>query len=739
VTALNNATANELVTVGSTTTELDAESNLTFNGTSFEVENSSNGRGVQLNTNSEIKSLDGASWLHLQRYVDGNVAIGNNSNANLYVANKIGIGTSSPSAKLHIAEGFAYIYKTNDVGKLELRDSRASYDAEISQRSDGRISLATRAGTYGSNGSIEILDSGSVGIGTTSPGEKLDLRGGNFRVGGFNTGSDYGAIFTPADSASYWHIYNDTNGELAFGRSATIGSSEKMRIDSSGNVGIGQTSPSARLDVVASGNTGIEVTGGDGYLAGYFATSFDYVSKFVSTDASAAIVIEDSNSTSNANRVQVVGDVMELVASNSKRIELSSGSVVINQDSDNVNFRVESNGNQNMLFVDGGNDRVGIGTNSPAGTLHVEDSDGSNLARFKDSDSSYAGIIIAGDTNGGHIGNSGGYAGEGIYFQDSAEVMRFYAAGSEQMRLTGTGRLGIGTSSPDRKLHVQGSAIVSSVFKGTSATGHLIDLVSDNATDGYNGIRFYETTNHRMSLSHIQTGTRGYMQIGNSWASGSEILVVDGDNQRVGIGTTSPGAKLDVDVAGSNGGMRVISSSDSKIAHFRLAGGSRELLQIGGESDSVSKVQIGTSATSAPAIEIDSSDDVKITESLGIGVAASSTTGRLDCSNDVVAFSTSDKRLKENIKPLDSALDKVLQISGVEFDWKELTEEEKKTIHGNEGHDVGVIAQEIEEVLPEVVTTRDSGYKAVKYEKIVPLLIEAIKEQQQQIEELKNG
>jgi multidrug efflux pump subunit AcrB len=139
------------------------------------------------------------------------------------------------------------------------------------------------------------------------------------------------------------------------------------------------------------------------------------------------------------------------------------------------------------------------------------------------------------------------------------------------------------------------------------------------------------------------------------------------------------------------------------------------------------------------AMTIDSSQDVKIEESLGIGVAASSTTGRLDCSNDVVAFSTSDKRLKENIKPLDNALNKIKKINGVEFDWKELTEEEKKTIHGNKGHDVGVIAQEIEEVLPEVVTTRDSGYKAVKYEKIVPLLIQAIKEQQQQIEELKNG
>ena len=137
------------------------------------------------------------------------------------------------------------------------------------------------------------------------------------------------------------------------------------------------------------------------------------------------------------------------------------------------------------------------------------------------------------------------------------------------------------------------------------------------------------------------------------------------------------------------------------------------------------------------AIEIDSSRDVKITESVGIGVAANGTAGRLDCSNDVVAFASSDKRLKENIKPLDNALDKINKINGVEFDWKKLTEKEKETIHGNTGHDVGVIAQEIEEVLPEVVTTRDSGYKAVKYEKIVPLLIEAIKELKQEIEDLK--
>ena len=113
-----------------------------------------------------------------------------------------------------------------------------------------------------------------------------------------------------------------------------------------------------------------------------------------------------------------------------------------------------------------------------------------------------------------------------------------------------------------------------------------------------------------------------------------------------------------------------------------------------------------------------------------------STAGRIDATNDIVAYSSSDRRLKENIKPIDNALEKVKQISGVEFSWKLLTELEKKTIHGNLGDDIGIIAQEIEEILPLAVTTRKNGYKAVKYEKIIPLLIEAIKSQQNQIEDL---
>ena len=80
-----------------------------------------------------------------------------------------------------------------------------------------------------------------------------------------------------------------------------------------------------------------------------------------------------------------------------------------------------------------------------------------------------------------------------------------------------------------------------------------------------------------------------------------------------------------------------------------------------------------------------------------------------------------------------SDIEKVKQLNGVTFEWIDAPE-----IHSNEGSDIGVIAQEVEKVLPEIVTTRDNGYKAVRYEKIVALLIQAIKEQQLQIDELKS-
>ena len=153
--------------------------------------------------------------------------------------------------------------------------------------------------------------------------------------------------------------------------------------------------------------------------------------------------------------------------------------------------------------------------------------------------------------------------------------------------------------------------------------------------------------------------------------------------------------------------------------------------QYGGE---IKYYETTVGSTITKKLELSAIDELSFvidgTAKLTVEDASASLTVPLSSTNDIIAYASSDKRLKENITPISKPLDKLKQIGGYEFDWND-----KQNVH--EGHDVGVIAQEIEAILPELVQTRDSGYKAVSYEKLVALLIEAVKEQQSQIDELK--
>ena len=115
--------------------------------------------------------------------------------------------------------------------------------------------------------------------------------------------------------------------------------------------------------------------------------------------------------------------------------------------------------------------------------------------------------------------------------------------------------------------------------------------------------------------------------------------------------------------------------------------------------------------------------------------------GDLHVDGDVIAFSstTSDRRLKDNIVTIDSAVEKVEKLRGVEYDWNATSRKGQ--------HDMGVIAQEIEEVFPYLVREKElqtgdfadnpTKYKTVDYEKLNGLLIEAIKELSAEVKELK--
>jgi|VirMetMinimDraft_7_1064189.scaffolds.fasta_scaffold01028_2 hypothetical protein len=132
------------------------------------------------------------------------------------------------------------------------------------------------------------------------------------------------------------------------------------------------------------------------------------------------------------------------------------------------------------------------------------------------------------------------------------------------------------------------------------------------------------------------------------------------------------------------------------------------------------------------AVELYYSNAKKLETTTG-GIAV---TGAITATGDVTAFFTSDKNLKQNIVNIDNSLDKVSKLNGVYYNWtKEALEKNKHLVDEKE---VGVIAQDVEAVLPELVATREDGSKAVRYERLCAVLIESVKELKKEIELLKN-
>jgi len=291
-----------------------------------------------------------------------------------------------------------------------------------------------------------------------------------------------------------------------------------------------------------------------------------------------------------------------------------------------------------------------------------------------------AGLTITGNNYIQFLGTSGG-GGEGIKFLDTADGNR-------------------------EALHFPGNNLV--VLSNRSSNG-IIEIRSNNSTPGSSG----ETLSARF------TATGSFV---------SKSLAVEGSGSGIFSVEGSIGSLFSVD----DGLDDVIFAANNVSGTPVISANADNTVQLGKLGGFGIVISGSTPAPNDSQAKIIITGSIHTSGSLGVGMAANSTIGRIDAKNDVVAFSTSDKRLKDNITPIENALNKISQVQGIEFDWIP-----KEGVHGNEGHDVGVIAQEIEKVLPEVVTTRDNGYKAVKYEKIIPLLVEAIKELQEEIKELK--
>ena len=230
------------------------------------------------------------------------------------------------------------------------------------------------------------------------------------------------------------------------------------------------------------------------------------------------------------------------------------------------------------------------------------------------------------------------------------------------------------------------------------------------------------------------TLTDGGVLLGRGTGAITAMSVLADGEMIVGDGTTAPVAESGATLRTSIG---VGTGDDVEFNTLTVGDGSNTAPSITNSGDTNTGIYFPgadkVGITAGGTLEVDvSTNGMELVSSLGVGASPSGTTGEIRATNDITAFYSSDKRLKDNITPITDPLSKLSQLGGYTFDWIP-----KEGIHSHEGRDVGVIAQEVEEVLPEVTTTRDNGYKAVKYEKIVPLLIECIKAQQSQIDDLK--
>ena len=219
---------------------------------------------------------------------------------------------------------------------------------------------------------------------------------------------------------------------------------------------------------------------------------------------------------------------------------------------------------------------------------------------------------------------------------------------------------------------------------------------------------------------------------------------------RVGIGTTAPEGKVhifqsDANVAPDSDGDDLVIESDADTGISILSGegsGETGALIFGSDNDAFgaglqysyhgSSLRLMT-ANSGHSLQFATDNNttaMTIDSSQNALFNANISGSQIEASGDVIAFGSSDERLKDNIKPITEPLWKVSQIGGYTFDWNDKQETYK-------GSDIGVVAQEIHKILPEIVTERGNGYLAVKYEKIVPLLIESIKELKKEVDDIK--
>ncbi len=660
----------------------------------------------------------------------------------------VGIGTNDPIGKLHVVGSIRMVDGNQATGRIPVSSASG-----VMTWTDPSTITTTDDGDWEFNGNhLYNGNSGNVGIGTSSPTGNLEVSSNDnpsIRLDQDGTGFP-AQKWEMSGNEVYFNIRDVTNGNKIPFRLHTNAATNTLVVTEAGNIGVGSTAASAKLDVSGA----IRMQDGN-EAAGYIPVS----------DASGVMTWTDPSTITDGDWTVSGSDLYSAVAGNvgigtispearlhtysdtlgeASGIKITQGvsNSVIYQNSNSDLILRKSNQTDQLVLDSGGN--IGIGTSSPTGKLHIFSSTNPFVKIGSD-----AGSTLYLDR--GAVSNEASLTFQTAGVDKWAVGMDNLPAANQtdftikttnnsdaEFVIKESGHIGIATIAPATTLDVNGTVSMSNLavhdqaagsnviqFQGTADTDTWINFRrGGGAPTGRSGAMFSSFGSAHYFMHHngsnliIAHSTEVSETPDVDNATALFALKADGN---LGLGSTNPQQKLDVtgsirmNDGNQQAGYTIYSDADGKMQWIPpsiLANGRWTINGNNIYSANTGNVGINSSSPTAK-LEV-------------IGTAAKTGGGSWAVS--------SDRRLKKDIQTYNQGLDKILAINPVTFHYNE------KSGYDTEPEYVGVIAQELQKVAPDMVSTFEQNgmkYLRVDNSAMTYMLINAVKEQQQIIEEQK--